>query len=212
MVLHGSRTRFFGANPWSIGVPAGDRPPMVFDGSTSAVAEGKVRFARARAAPLPPGCIIDREGNPSTDPEDFYAGGALVPLGGEVAGHKGYGLAMASALLGGLAMIDDPAPTLAGASVTQAAPDPRGRIAGVFLAVVDPARFGDAERYQALVGETLAAAKRMPPAPGLQEVLVPGEPEVRTREQREREGIALPEATWQDLARVAERFGVAMPA
>jgi len=40
---------------------------------------------------------------------------------------------------------------------------------------------------------------------------VPGEPEAISRARREREGIALPEATWQDLARLAERFGLPMP-
>jgi LDH2 family malate/lactate/ureidoglycolate dehydrogenase len=211
MMLHGGRGRFFGANPWSIGIPALDRPPMMFDGSTSTVAEGKVRVARAKGAALPSGCIVDREGRPATDPNDFYAGGALTPLGGEVAGHKGYGLAFASVLLGALAMIDDPTPTLIGASVVQETPDKRGILAGVFLTVVDPAFFGDAGHYRAMVGEMLAAAKRMPPAAGTAEVLVPGEPEVRMREQRSREGISLPEATWQDLAKVGERFRVPLP-
>ncbi len=211
MVLHGGRRRFFGANPWSFAIPATGRPPMMFDGSTSMVAEGKVRVARDKGVPLPAGCIIDAAGRPTTDPREFYAGGALVPLGGEVAGHKGYGLALASALLGGLAMIDDPAPTLIGATVVQQVPDRRGIIAGVFLEVIDPAWFGAAERYAAMVAETLAAAKRVPPVEGAAEVLVPGEPEVRAREQRSREGIPLPEATWQALAAVAERCQVPLP-
>jgi LDH2 family malate/lactate/ureidoglycolate dehydrogenase len=211
MLLHGGRGRFFGANPWSIGIPGLVGPPMIFDGSTSTVAEGKVRVARSKGAALPPGCIVDREGRPTTDPNDFYAGGALTPLGGEVAGHKGYGLAFASVLLGALAMIDDPDPTLIGASVVQETPDRRGILAGVFLAVIDPACFGDAGHYRAMVSEMLAAAKRMPPAPGSPEVLVPGEPEVRTRGQRSREGIGLPETTWQELARVGERFRIPLP-
>jgi LDH2 family malate/lactate/ureidoglycolate dehydrogenase len=210
MVLFGGRKRFFGANPWSIGVPGQDRS-MMFDGSTSTVAEGKVRFALAKGTALPPGCIIDRDGNPTTNPADFYAGGALVPLGGELAGHKGYGLAMASALISGLAMIDDPEPTLIGASVLENETDERGQIAGVFLIVVDPGCFGDAGSYRALVQETLDAAKRVPPAPGASEVLLPGEPEVRTRVQRTRHGIALPESTWEELRAVGQRFGVAMP-
>ena len=211
MMLHGGRGRFFGANPWSIGIPALERSPMMFDGSTSTVAEGKVRVARAKGAALPPGCIVDREGRPTTDPNDFYAGGALTPLGGEVAGHKGYGLAFASVLLGALAMIDDPDPTLIGASVVQETPDKRGILAGVFLVVIDPAFFGDAGHYRAMASEMLAAAKRIPPAPGTPEVLVPGEPEVLMREQRSRQGIGLPEATWQDLAKVGERFRIPLP-
>ena len=211
MVLYGGRQRFFGANPWSIGIPAKDRPPMMFDGSTSAVAEGKVRVAQAKGISLPPGCIIDKDGNPTTDPADFYAGGALLPLGGAVAGHKGYGLAMASALLSGLAMIDDDDPTLIGASVVQETPDTRGIVAGVFLAVIDPAAFGERAQYEELTSEHLAAAKRVPPAADTAEVLVPGEPEVRSRAERTRTGIALPAATWQELATVGERFTVPLP-
>ena len=211
MVPFGGRSRFFGANPWSIGVPAEGRAAMVFDGSTSTVAEGKVRFARAKGTPLPLGCITDREGRPTTDPDDFYAGGALVPLGGEVAGHKGYGLAMASELLGGLSMIDDADPSLIGASSVLEGQDTAGRMAGVLVITIDPAAFGDAAHYGALVSENLSAVERVTPVAGLAKVLIPGEPEVNMREQRGREGIAIPEATWQELTRVAERYGVALP-
>jgi uncharacterized oxidoreductase len=211
MVLFGVRKKFLGANPWSIGIPSGGALPMMYDGSTSTIAEGKVRVARAKKAALPPDCIVGPGLQPATDPEAFYAGGALAPLGGRVAGHKGSGLALASALLGSLAMIDDAEPTLIGAAIHEPSPDPRGRTAGVFLVVVDPASFGDAAHYRAMVDETLAAAKRVPAADGVAEVLVPREPEIRSREQRSRDGISIPEATWRDLAGVAWRFGLAMP-
>jgi LDH2 family malate/lactate/ureidoglycolate dehydrogenase len=212
MVIFGGRKRFYGANPWSMGVPAVDGAlPMVFDGSTSTIAEGKVRVARAKKAQLPPDCIIDPDGAPTTDPEQFYAGGALVPLGGRVAGHKGYGLAMASALIGALAMIDDPDPTLIGAQIREQSPDPRGRVAGVFVIVIDPAAFGDASSYRAMAAEHMAAAKRVPAAEGVAEVLTPGEIEHRTRLERRRDGIPLPEATWRDLEQLAARFKLVMP-
>lgn len=210
MVLYGGRGRFLGANPWSIGIPVSSGAPVVFDGSTSTIAEGKVRVARAKGASLPEDCIIDAAGNPSVNPEDFYAGGALVPLGGRVAGHKGFGLAITSALLSALGMISDPEPTFIGASTVATVSDPRGRIAGVFVIVIDPALFGDPAQYRALTSETVAAARRMPPAKD-SEILLPGEIEVRTREQRSREGIALPEATWRDLEAVARKLGITMP-
>ena len=208
VVPFGGSERFLGTNPWSIGVPATDRPPMILDAATSTVAEGKVRVAQARGVPLPPGAIVDRDGRPSTNPDDLYAGGALLPLGGQNGGHKGYGLALASALIGGLAMIDEPP---AGIAPVPQGDDDRGRISGVMVLVIDPAAFGESTAYAAMVGETLGAAKRLRPAPGVEEVLVPGEPEVRTRAQREREGIAVPEATWQELTTVAERYGVPLP-
>jgi LDH2 family malate/lactate/ureidoglycolate dehydrogenase len=81
----------------------------------------------------------------------------------------------------------------------------------VFLLVLDPACFGDAERYQVLVSEVLAAVKLAPPAVGVDEILIPGEPEARMRERRTREGIPIPAATWQELALVAERCTVEFP-
>jgi len=210
IALYGSRRRFFGANPYSIGVPARGRGPVVFDGSTSMIAEGKVRVARAKRTPLPPGCIMDKDGNPSIDPEDFYAGGALLHLGGEVAAHKGFGLSMLSALISGLSMIDDPAPTLTGAPVLPDA-EMRGRMAGVLLVAIDPARFGDPDHYAQMVSETVDVAKSVPPKPGVQEILVPGEPEARARAARMREGISLPAAAWKDFMQVAQRFRVSVP-
>lgn len=206
VVPFGGRDRFLATNPWSLSAP-GQTRAMVFDAATSAIAEGKVRFARAKGTELPPGAIQDREGQPSRSPEDFYAGGAILPLGGTLSGHKGYGLGLASALIGGLAMIGEPAASPIWASGT----DTRGRVTGVFLLVIDPGAFGDAGRYHAMVDETLAAAKRVPPAAGQAEVLYPGEPELRSREARRRAGIALPAATWADLSGVAARFGLSLP-
>ena len=210
VAIHGGQGCFFATNPWSVAVP-GEQRSMMFDGATSMIAEGKIRVARAKGSQLPPGCIVDKRGTPTQDPEDFYAGGALVPLGGDAAGHKGYGLALASALIGGLCMIDDPEPTWIGAPMRgKHAGDP-GRIGGVFVLAIDPAAFGTPDRYRALVDETLAAAKRVPPAPGRAEVLLPGEPEVMSRQHREAAGIPLPERTWQDLAALGERFRIALP-
>ena len=201
VVPHGGQERLLGTNPWSFGVPATGHDPFIFDAATSMIAEGKVRFALSKGVELPKGCIVDKEGRASTNPADLYAGGALLPLGGPVAGHKGYSLALASALLGGLSMSDD----LADGA------EPTGRLGGVFLVVIDPAWFGDGEGYRAQVGAALAAAERTAPAAGVPEVLAPGIPEARSREARGREGIAVPEATWQDLARVGERFSVPLP-
>ena len=211
MLPSGGRQIFLGANPFAIGIPADGMPPMLFDGSTSTIAGGKIRVARDKGDPLPPDCILDRDGNPSTDPEDYFAGGTIVPLGGSIAGHKGSGLSMASALLGALGMIADPDPTLVRANVNEKVADARGRVGGVLMLVIDPGAFGGREEYRAMVGESLAAAKRVPPKEGVPEVLVPGEVEIRNRRQRGNNGIPLPEATARDLAKIGDRFGVALP-
>jgi uncharacterized oxidoreductase len=211
VVPFGGARRFLGTNPWSFGVPAEGTPNMVYDAATSVVAEGKLRVARSKNASLAPGLIVDRDGTPSTDPNDFYEGGALLPVGGAVAGHKGYGLSVASALIAGLAMIDDDRPAMPIPSAQGGAEHVRGQLMGVFVIVMDPGAFGDRDEYRRLTGETLATIKEVPPAPGTAEVLIPGEPEIRSRAARLEEGIPLPDAIWQDLVGVGERLGVAMP-
>jgi LDH2 family malate/lactate/ureidoglycolate dehydrogenase len=210
VVAQGGRERFFGANVWSIGVP-GLTTSMVFDGSMASTAVGNVYVAKARGHQLPKGSIIDRNGEPSTDPEAYYAGGAVLPMGGDQSGHKGYGLALASALLSGLAMIDDHSPTLAGATVREGA-DPVGRMAGVFVLAIDPNVFGGTEPYQRLVDDCLTAAKNVAPIPGSDAVSVPGERASRMRERRRQDGIPIPQATCNELTALAGRFGVRMPA
>ena len=207
VVPFGGAERFLGTNPWSLGVPARGRPPLIFDAATSAVAEGKVRVARSKGAQVPAGALVDAAGNPTTDPAALYDGGGLLPVGGW-AGHKGYGLSLASALLGGLAMIGDAEPTMAGASGLPAAP---GRTAGVFLVAIDPAHFGDPGAYLDMVTSTMDAVKEVRPREGVEQVLVPGEPEVRSREARAKDGVAIPEQTRAELAEIASRFGVTLP-
>ena len=209
MGLPGAQGPFFSTNPWSFGFPAVDRV-TVFDGATSAVAEGKVRLARAAGEQLPPGCVVDRDGNPPTDPEEFYAGGALLPLGGQLAGHKGYGLALASALLGGLAQVGDPDPTVLGAQIAGAGPS-RGRLAGIFVLVIDPGLFGPRQEYSTLVDEALTGIQDAPPQPGSRGPMIPGQPEQAARAERSTTGVPIAEASWADLVELGRRYGVPAP-
>ena len=205
----GGRGRFLGTNPWAIGVPAPGRTPFVMDFASTNVAEGKVRVARAKGAQLPAGVLLDPAGNPVTDPEQLYAGGSLTPLGGVLAGHKGYGLSLAAALVGALAMVGDDDPTPAG-TMSGLPPEP-GWIAGAFTIAIDPEWFGGRGAYQALVRPLLDAADAADPAPGVERVLVPGEPEAISRERRLREGVPIAEATWAELAEASSLVGVRMP-
>jgi uncharacterized oxidoreductase len=84
-------------------------------------------------------------------------------------------------------------------------------LAGVFLVAIDPAAFGDPEDYQRRVAGVLDAAVATPAKPGVEQVQVAGDPERASRRRREREGIEIPAATWQDLGTIAARYGVPLP-
>jgi len=205
----GGAARFLGTNPWSIGVPAADHPPFIFDAATSTSAEGKVRLARTKGVEVAPGVIRDAAGRPTVDPEQLYAGGSLTVMGGDAAGHKGHGLSLASALIGGLAMIADPDPS--GAGAMRRGSEWGSKLAGVFVIAIGPAAFGDTTAYQSQVAAVLDALRQVPPAPGFDRVLVPGDVERQSRERRAQDGIPLPEATWEDLRAIAARFDLELP-
>ena len=61
------------------------------------VAEGKLMVAINKGEQVPAGWIIDKHGKPTTDPKDFYDGGALLTVGA----HKGSGLSIITDLLAG---------------------------------------------------------------------------------------------------------------
>ncbi|MDQ6774541.1 MAG: Ldh family oxidoreductase [Candidatus Dormibacteraeota bacterium] len=205
----GGASTFLGTNPWSVCVPAAGHEAMLFDAATSTMAEGKVRLARAKGELLPYGVIRDREGRPTRDPVQLYEGGTQTGLGAEIAGHKGFGLALAAALVGGLAMIGDAEPTTAGTGTRVAEGEPF--LAGFFVLAIAPAVFGEPAEYLQVVGAVLNAVGRVRPVPGVERVLVPGEPEAQSRRRRGEAGIPLDPATREALAGLAADCGLDPP-
>ena len=66
------------------------------DFATCVVANGKIRLRRRTGEEVPEGWLIDRDGHPTTNIDDYDNGGALLPAGG----HKGYGLAVIGEIVG----------------------------------------------------------------------------------------------------------------
>lgn len=191
---YGGAARIFSTNPLAFGVPAAEGEPVLADMATSVVAEGKLRVARAKKQPIEPGAILDKEGNPSTNPEDYYAGGMLLPFGG----HKGYALAVIADLLGRY---------LPGG---EALTGPWVSFSNL-LVVIDVGAFRPKEEFRSAVEGRLRQIKAVKPAPGFEEVLLPGEPERRTLARRSVEGIPLPEDTWQQICDTARKLQVPLP-
>ena len=190
----GGRERLLGTNPTAWAVPVAEgAAPLVVDFATAGTAEGKLAVSRARGEQVATGLLLDRGGHDSTDPEDFYDGGALLPLGG----HKGYGLGVAFDLVAGL---------LSGA---RSASDPAyaGEFGTVLLAL-DVAAFTDLDGFVADVEAFRARVRDTPPRPGVDRVLVPGEPEWAARTAALREGIALAPAIVTELDELARSLDV----
>ncbi|MBX7169048.1 MAG: Ldh family oxidoreductase [Pirellulales bacterium] len=196
----GGRGRRLSTNPVAISAPSAGPFPIVLDISTSVAPEGKVRDCLQRNQPVPDGWLVDHEGRPTNDPRELYTtpGGALLPFGGS-AGHKGFGLAF---------LVDVFAGALSAAGCPRAEITTQDHGSGVFLLVIDIARFSPLTDFTHCVHELAEYCKTSPPAVGCSEVLVPGEFEYRARQQRERAGIAVPDDVWRDLVALANQLGV----
>lgn len=199
---HGGYEARYGTNPFTIGVPVPDAPPLVLDFATSAIALGKVRVAHNKGVPVPPGCLVDAEGRPTTDagvmyPADGAARGALLGFGE----HKGYVLAMMCELLG--------AAVTGGHTIRPETLTHRHAVWNNMLAIVfDPARLADSTAFghevQAFV-DWVRASRRQP---GCDAILLPGEPEREARRRRA-EAIPIDAGTLAELDDAAARVEAA---
>lgn len=217
MAPFGAKAAGIHNSPIAITVPAKRHRPLLLDMATSVVAAGKINVALDKGIPIPLGWAIDKEGNPATDPKQAAV---LLPFGGA----KGSGLSMMFECLSSV-MMGNPmlGPTLHGREPGPPLKEKKVKIIGerpghivrhiqnsVFIAV-DISQFTDLEQYKKDIDEMIDGIKALPRADGFNEILMPGEPECRTYEERSKNGVPLPERTVQNLREVAKRLGVKLP-
>ena len=198
VVAFGGREPRMTTNPFCCVVPRKDKPPVVLDMATSAVALGKIRVANMKGEQAPDGALVDHEGIPTTDPKVIFQEprGALGPFGK----HKGYGLALICELLGG---------ALAGEWTAQPDNPRAGTIVNnMLMFVFDPDIFDGAQQFSDEVESMLAYIHSSTPARGIDRVRVPGEPEIEAMDARSKTGIDIDQNTWAAICKVANRLKI----
>jgi len=204
----GSAQRRYSTNPVSFGIPTFDALefPVVLDVATSQVANGKTGEFAAHGDPLPEAWTITGDGDAITDARAFRDGeGALLPLGGLVAGYKGFGLAMVAELFGGIlgdAPVHGEAGTDRGCAGTFVAVDPtlvtdRGTVEGRVLALRE--HIADTEFSENVPTGPVAYGDH---------ALLPGEPEHLAERAGREHGIPLSAADVATLCDLAAEHGI----
>ncbi len=186
---HGGTSKSLGTNPFTVGAPTGDDAPFISDFATTAVAHGKVAVAAVDGAEAPAGTIVDRDGAPTVDPSEFFDGGALRLFGG----HKAYALSLVTCVL---------------AQLNGEYDEEGRRVHGVFMQAIDISAFQPLETYQRHVQCLMDDMRASDPAPGVDAVLAPGDPERTARERQLAHGVEFSPATFDRLTQAAERAGV----
>ncbi len=207
VVPTGGSTPLLGTNPIAFAAPTTDpKRPFLLDMSTSSVAVNKVKVYDYLGKPLPAGWVLDGDGEPVTDPHAAHARlraqdeGGLTPLGATAAlsSHKGYGLGVMVQILAG---------ALSGAMF---APE-KGREGpddiGHFCLAIDPAAFGGAETFAQAVSAIVDTLHAHPSASPGRPVLVAGDPERLSREERSERGIPLSDALLELLGGICAAAG-----
>jgi ureidoglycolate dehydrogenase (NAD+) len=201
VVPYGGVEAFLGTNPISVSIPTDRSFPVTLDMATSVVAMGKVDHAADEGESLPDHWAVDADGDPATTPEEVAA---LRPLGGP----KGYGLAIVVDVLCGLLTGVGTSPTVG--PLYDAFEEPM-RL-GHFVAAIDVEPFREGAAFAAAVGEYIDRLRRQETREGVDAIRVPGEPEAMRMATNRREGVPLNDDGVEGIRRLAERYGLTVPA
>lgn len=191
-----------GNNPLAVAVPAGDRPPVVFDMACSQVARGNLILAAKTKRAIPPTWALDVRGRPTDDP-DAGLQGSLMPVGG----HKGSGLALVVGILGGLL-----AGSPFGAGLGDIFDMTRPQRLGHLVMAVDIGACCPLPEFLRAMEAMIDDLKSTPRADGVEEIWMPGEMEMRRREERLRDGFPVSRVVLDEVRAVGAQLGVPWPA
>ncbi len=191
---YGGMKRIFGTNPLAMAVPRRGGNVLLADFATSAKSVNKLTILQQREQTLPDGVLLDKDGYASTQPADFFDGGVLLPMGG----YKGYALSLFIEIIGGI---------MIGAGCASLITKHPGN--GTLFIAMDISRWRPIDEFEQELEQLLAVVKATPTAPGVDEILLPGEPEERVEQERRRKGgIPLDDTVWRELRAVGAKLNL----
>jgi L-2-hydroxycarboxylate dehydrogenase (NAD+) len=195
----GGVEKILGTNPISVAIPAGQEPPIALDIATTVVAQGKVKLAAQKGETMPVGWMIDRKGQPLTDPKRS-AEGFLLPIGG----YKGYGLNVIIGMLAGV---------LNGAAFGRNVVDFSQDLAtrnnsGHMILAMRVDNFQPVEHFKREMDRAIREIRDSERMEGVDRIWLPGEIEFRTMQDRVANGIPLNPTLLAQLRQLSEELRV----
>ncbi len=193
-----------GSNPIAVAVPTADGIPFIFDAATSVVSAGKFDTYHRQGKLAPEGWGLTDDLQPIRNPARGPGGRRILPLGSDLehSSHKGYGLAMVVDILCGVLSGMGPGLAIAGSGVAG------GYQSAHFFGAMRIDAFTEADMFKQSMSDYMAALRETPPLPDVEKVLVPGDIEAKTIEDRKRNGIPLYMDSVESLGNVAQRLNL----
>lgn len=188
-------------NPMAAGFPtSGD--PILIDVSASITTTTMTQTLAKAGQKFPEAWAFTADGEPTDDPREVTEhGGTMMPLGGQLKGHKGFGLALIVELMG------------QGLSGKGRANAPAGIFSqSAFLQVIDPAFFAGLDAFTEQSDFLSNACRSNPPAAWNNgPVRMPGDSAARKRRAAMEKGVPIGETAWEKLGRDADRLNIKLP-
>lgn len=197
---HGGVAPRFTPNPMAAGWPTA-AGPVIMDVSTSITTNGLVARRNQEGTRMPGPWLKSAEGEATDDPGVMFRkpSGALLPLGGMDAGHKGFAMAL---------LIEALTSGLGGHGRADA---PSGWGASVFVQAIDPRAFGGGDAFTRETGWLADACRDTPVKSGDGPVRVPGDGALARKAEQQAKGVALHPSILPSLKTWCEKLGVEAP-
>jgi LDH2 family malate/lactate/ureidoglycolate dehydrogenase len=203
-----------GTNPVAVAIPTGKQPPFVADFATAPIARGQLDVLEEKGKEAPEGLLQDKTGKPTTTAGILKKGGSLLTLGGNVehGGHKGFCMTaivdILSAVLPGANFGPTVVPTL-GYVKDKTTGDDRG--IGHFFGAIRIDAFQTADEFKAYMDEWVETFRKAETVPGQERVIIPGDPERISEQEKMQTGIEISGNTLNRLKTIGKEFGIDFP-
>ncbi len=188
--LGGSKP-LIGTNPIALGIPS--ETYITVDMATSVTARGKIIESKRKGLDLPDGWALDKDGNPTNDPEAALEG-SILPFGG----FKGYALSLLIEILTG--------PLVQagyGLGVSGTASPTQDCTKGDLYVVIDPSKFGDFGEFVANTEDFVSQVRSTG-----ETVAIPGDLEVKRIADAEANGVAIDEKLYEQLKQICDKLDI----
>ncbi len=197
---YGGTTGVYSPDPVAYGIPT-EGIPLLFDSSTSTVANGVVTQKHGQGEDLDGPWLLSKEGEATADTKSFFSDNpsTVLPVGGLDLGFKGFGWGiLIEALTNGLSGY--------------------GRrnhvtrwISSIHMQLIDPEQFGGIEAFKGEMQHLVNQCKASALSPGFHEIRLPGERALKMKAEQQKHGVALHPGVRTVLEKCQGKFGIEIP-
>lgn len=202
--VYNATKSFFGINPICVAVPMEGEEPLCYDAAPTVMSNNKVKMHSENKELLPEGVAAKENGEMTIEPS---LAKMLLPLGGFLAGYKGYAMAMIvdifCSLLSGMPGGNDVSAMYEsdGANITDK------RYLSHFVGAIRIDAFEDIRVFKKRLKQTAVQVRALPrAADALDEVMVPGDPEKKIKAERLKKGIPLTSELYLSLLELQRKL------